>query len=59
MMFSLFKPEIKTVQDADGEEDGTRHQKAPHCVTKAGKDVRQPRCQTHSKEKMVPTCRSP
>jgi len=39
---SSVKPEIKPVQDADGEEDGASHQKAPQALRETGEDVREP-----------------
>ena len=38
----LLKPEIKAMQYPYGEKDCSRQQESPHCMGKAGKDVRQP-----------------
>jgi len=36
------KPKIKTMQDADGKQDGTSQQEAPQALCKASKNVREP-----------------
>lgn len=38
----LLKPEIKAMQYPYWEKDCSRQQESPHCMGKAGKDVRQP-----------------
>jgi hypothetical protein len=40
------KPKIKTMQDADGKQDGTSQQEAPQALSKTGKNVRKPRSKT-------------
>jgi hypothetical protein len=44
MMFSLVNPKPKTVQDADGEQDGASQQEPPQALREASKDVCEPRC---------------
>ena len=42
IIFSLFEPKIKAVQDADGEHDCASNQEAPQALCKASEDVSKP-----------------
>jgi hypothetical protein len=39
------------MQDSNRKEDGSSHQEAPHCVCKAGKDMREPSDETRQANK--------